>query len=149
MRPERRYSFMPISDLMGYGHPSATLLHNRNFSIEEKDFSLFIDGISYVISKWSQQVSQVTNGDARSIAEENMMPFRVIDDIYHELLNEDSELVFKLRKDALTWLSKCKSVLDKLEMSYKRPQMLKDFYISIGERLKTAVLSLMGDNTCL
>lgn len=41
------------------------------------------------------------------------------------------------------YLSQCKCVLDKLEMSYKRPQMLKDFYINLGERLKQSVIYLM------
>ena len=149
MRNKTRYTYMPISDLMGYGHPSSTLLHKKDHILKD-DFPLFIDGVTHIVTKWAEQVSTVTGAPIEDIVESNIEPFYLLSDVYDELLVQDDENVFDLRKKALMYLSQCKCVLDKLEMSYKRPQMLKDFYINLGERLKQSVIYLMeGDDECL
>jgi len=148
MKPNPRYSYMPISDLMGYGHPSSTLLHKKDQVLKD-DFPLFIDGVTHIVTKWAEQVSTVTGAPTIDIIETNIEPFYLLSDVYDELLVQDDENVFDLRKKALMYLSQCKCVLDKLEMSYKRPQMLKQFYITLGERLKKSVIALMEDDECL
>ena len=148
MKPTPRYSYMPISDLMGYGHPSSVILHKKEY-VPQDDFPLFIEGINHIIHKWAEQVSDVTGVETMTIIEDNIEPFYSLGDVYDELLIQDDENVFELRKRALAYLSECKGVLDKLEMSYKRPQMLKDFYNGLAERLKESVLALMEDEECL
>ena len=148
MKPSKRNSFMPISDLMGYGHPSSVILHKKE-NVPQDDFPLFIEGINHIIHKWAEQVSNVTGAEVMIIIKDNIEPFYCLADVYDELLIEDDESVFDLRKKALAYLSECKGVLDKLEMSYKRPQMLKDFYNNLGERLKESVICLMEGEECL
>tara|TARA_R110002020_G_scaffold86735_1_gene214152 strand:- start:503 stop:949 length:447 start_codon:yes stop_codon:yes gene_type:complete len=148
MKPSKRYSFMPISDLMGYGHPSSVILHKKE-NVPQDDFPLFIEGINHIIHKWAEQVSNVTGAEVMIIIKDNIEPFYCLADVYDELLIQDDESVFDLRKKALAYLSECKGVLDKLEMSYKRPQMLKDFYNNLGERLKESVICLMEGEECL
>ena len=96
MRNKTRYTYMPISDLMGYGHPSSTLLHKKDHVLKD-DFPLFIDGVTHIVSKWAEQVSTVTGAPIDDIVEANIEPFYLLSDVYDALLVQDEENVFDLR----------------------------------------------------